>query len=118
MTRIAQASGYAAAAPCHLAVRHDTGPWIALRALVLFDAEAGTATDAAAIEPCASCNAPCAPALERALATPGAPEKIEVAPHWNVWLAVRDSCPYGRAARYSTEQIEYHYTKRRDILDQ
>jgi hypothetical protein len=117
MTRVAQASGYAAEAPCHLAVRSDVGPWLALRALALFDIEADSAIVAGATEPCASCNAPCIPAFERALASSGGPRQIEVAPNWKLWLSVRDSCPYGRNARYSAEQIEYHYTKRRDILD-
>lgn len=117
LTRIAEVCGYAATAPCHLAVRHDVGPWLALRALVLLDVEAPATTNAP-LSPCASCAAPCRPLFEHALAgEPHGARLNDIAPRWKTWLAVRDSCPIGRNARYSNEQIEYHYTRRRSILD-
>lgn len=119
MVSIAQASGYAATAPCHLAVRHDVGPWLALRALALLDAEAAFPTRPVT-EPCRSCSAPCRAHFEHALAltrTQGSSEVTDVAPQWQTWVATRDSCPLGRSARYSDRQIEYHYTRRRDLLE-
>jgi hypothetical protein len=118
MVSLAQAAGFAATAPCHLAVRHDVGPWLALRALVLLDAEA-PAEVPPVTEPCSSCAAPCRLPFERALAltrTQSDAQVMDVAPQWQAWVAARDSCPYGRRARYSNDQIEYHYTRRRSVL--
>ena len=117
MTRIAEVCGYSTTAPCNLAVRLDVGPWLGLRALVLLDAEAPAPMNAN-LSPCSLCAAPCRSLFEQALAGEQHGAGVsDVAPHWKTWLAVRDSCPIGRNARYSNEQIEYHYTRKRSILD-
>jgi RecJ-like exonuclease len=36
---------------------------------------------------------------------------------WKKWLAMREAISPGHRERYSDEQIEYHYTQRRSILD-
>jgi len=36
--------------------------------------------------------------------------------HWQAWLAVRDACPVGKAARYDDSQIRWHYALDREAL--
>lgn len=115
LARIAHASGFCAVSPCQLAVRNDVGPWFALRALVLLEGEAPPIT-ATSNEPCASCAAPCREPFERVVADRTPQSHFNVPAEWVDWLAVRDSCPVGRAARYSPRQAEYHYTHDRKLL--
>ena len=35
---------------------------------------------------------------------------------WRDWVRVREVCPVGQSARYSDDQIRYHYTLDRDCL--
>lgn len=108
--RIADVAGLAGLSPSHLSVHPRVGPWLGLRAVVVFDEDhehpAVEATLAA--RPCEGCPRPCLNAFERAHRDPTA--------SWQAWLAVRDSCPVGREARYSEPQIQYHYTKERSSL--
>lgn len=104
--------GLAALGPAHLSVHPDFGPWFAYRALIAVDLPPLTETDQHRSEPCASCSAPCVPALHEALGAPNPTGSGRFEP----WLAVRDACPAGRAARYSEAQIRYHYTKERRWL--
>jgi hypothetical protein len=120
--RIARQVGLAALAPSHLSAHPEFGPWIALRAVAVFDVAGPIASPAPADQPCASCSKPCVPALEKALgptATGPGPRllnDIQIATDWQRWLAVRDSCPIGVAHRYSADQIAYHYTKVKTLL--
>lgn len=46
----------------------------------------------------------------------GKPSMRAVTANWKAWVAVRDSpCP-GHPWRYSEEQVQYHYSRQRDIL--
>jgi methylmalonic aciduria homocystinuria type C protein len=99
--RVAAAAGLAQLAPCHLSIHPEHGPWIALRALLVFDAEPPPPAPPPP-HPCQGCPQPCMPALGQALTTTD----------WRAWLAVRDACPVGRGDRYSDSQIAYHYSKR------
>lgn len=118
MTRIAVAAGFAAMAPCQLAVRSDVGPWLAIRAIVVVDTHACASHPRNLIEPCSTCEAPCLRPFEEASRqsenTQGANRLLL---HWQSWLRVRDSCPFGRAARYSEAQILYHYARDRRALE-
>jgi methylmalonic aciduria homocystinuria type C protein len=100
--RVAQAAGLAGLSPSHLSIHPRLGPWLALRAVMVFDAPPPPPPPALS-PPCAGCAQPCMPALAAALAEPA---------DWRRWLAVRDACPVGREHRYGSEQIHYHYTKR------
>lgn len=112
--RIADRIGLAELSPSHLSVHPRLGPWLGLRALVVFDAP-----PLADLEPgsrrqslCAPCAKPCLTALAHAEAEPSTD-----AERWfRAWLDVRDSCPLGRAARYGERQLRYHYTKDRRAL--
>ena len=92
----AVASGLGALAPSGLVVHPVYGPWIALRAIVAIDGTPPVRTPIA--QPC-RCET-CPHLFAAAMAKPD---------DWRAWLAVRDACTL-RAARYSDEQIRYHYT--------
>jgi hypothetical protein len=112
--RVAEAAGLAVISPSHLSIHPTHGPWFALRAVVVIDAE-GPAGDAPPpINPCASCHRPCVPALDEALRASerdGLSLSRAVQSDWRRWARVREVCPVGRLSRYSEQQIEYHYTK-------
>lgn len=109
--RLAHVAGLAWLSPSHLCVHPEFGPWMALRAAIVFDT-AYAAPETEPAPPC-DCEANCLPMLESALA-PGEPANGgELAERWTAWLAVRDACPVGRDHRYSDEQIRYHYTGER-----
>lgn len=119
--RIAAAAGLAVLAPSYLSVHPTYGPWFALRAVVVFDAEAPAASTPPATQPCATCVRPCLSAFQVAMqesndTAPAPLDAASVANHWQRWVAVRDACPVGRTFRYSDDQIEYHYAKRREHL--
>jgi len=109
--RAAAVAGLAYLAPSHLCVHPEYGPWIALRAVIVLDAD-GPAVRAPAIAPPCDCARGCGPALERALAAGEPRSTEELRDRWRLWLAVRDGCPVGRAHRYSEEQILFHYAGR------
>ncbi len=118
LQRLAVAAGFAVLAPCHLLVHPKHGPWLGLRALVLFSREYPSVARSAAGGMCDGCPAPCMPALRAAEAgmcrlEPGQ----RVTGQWRAWLAVRDACPAGAESRYSDEQIRYHYQRDRTVLD-
>jgi methylmalonic aciduria homocystinuria type C protein len=101
--RIAVATGLGALAPTQLVIHPRFGPWFALRAVVV---RAGDPPQRAPLPPY-RCTGDCEAKLARALARDG---------DWRAWLAVRDACTVGRDARYSDEQITYHYTKNRGLV--
>ncbi len=109
--RLAALAGLGSVGPTGLLVHPEHGPWLGLRGVVLVDAEPQVPVSSrAASGPCEGCPAPCEDALQAASTAMGD------GPAWRRWLAVRESCPVGRAARYGATQIRYHYTKERDVL--
>lgn len=113
--RIAQAAGLACLSPSHLSVHTHHGPWLALRAVILVDVEGPPGPGPRLRDPCATCDQPCREPLARALR--GSKSVVDPVAHdWQAWLSIRDACPWGKASRYTPEQIEYHYTKRRSLL--
>lgn len=110
--RIAAVAGLAELSPSHLSVHAELGPWLGLRAVLVFDMDfpvpGGEPRRVASH--CARCNRPCLAALANAVAA------ADRADAWRNWLALRDSCPIGRSARYGEAQIRYHYTKGREWL--
>jgi methylmalonic aciduria homocystinuria type C protein len=112
--RLADLSGLAPLSLVGLNVHPVYGPWIGLRAAVVFDLGGPAGPPPSLANPCTNCARTCLPAFERARAAQGA--DADVSQTWRLWLAVRDACPVGRAHRYSEEQIVYHYTKDRTVL--
>jgi methylmalonic aciduria homocystinuria type C protein len=106
MQRLAVAAGLGALAPTGLVIHRELGPWFALRAVAIAPGEPVARTPVSL--PC-TCGQACTTALARAQSARG-PEA------WQVWLAVRDACPVGRAHRYGEEQLLYHYGRNRDRL--
>jgi methylmalonic aciduria homocystinuria type C protein len=105
--RLAVAAGFGTLSSSQLVIHPTYGPWFALRAAVLV---AGEPTTSAL--PVAACNCAmrCTAAFERACA-------VRDGEMWRAWLAVRDACCVGREHRYDDDQLEYHYTKDRSLLD-
>ena len=108
--RIAHAAGLAWLSPANLSIHPHFGPWIGLRAVVVFDLPGPHAAVAALDDPCGHCDRACLPAFEAAR------HDADLKQTWRDWLAIRDACPLGRAHRYGEDQIAYHYTKDLDIL--
>ncbi len=106
--QLAHVAGLAWLSPSHLSVHPVFGPWIALRATVVFNC-AGPETSP--IDPPCDCSAGCLPAFERALAAGEPASKADLADRWKDWVAFRAACPVGALHRYSDEQIRYHYTE-------
>lgn len=99
--RYAAASGLALMSPVGLTVHPEYGPWIALRAVALFDALQAPVPQERASHPCDACERPCVAPFERAMNDPARTSRT--------FLPVRMSCPVGVRHRYSEEQIDYHY---------
>lgn len=116
--RVAHAAGFARLSPSHLSIHPQHGPWIGLRAVLVVDLD-GPEGDAPEVwDPCCDCARPCVPALNTAISRTR--EQLAMDPlrtDWRAWLDVRDACPQGRTSRYSDEQVEYHYTKLRSLLN-
>lgn len=106
--QLAHLAGLAWLSPSHLCVHPEFGPWIALRAAVVFDCDGPESTP---LDPPCDCAAGCLPAFEHALAAGVPGSKTDLADRWKDWVAFRDACPVGAAYRYPEEQIRYHYTE-------
>ncbi len=118
MQRLGHLSGLAHLSPSFLNVHRVYGPWIALRAAVVVDADAPPGPPPDPPSPCPDCLHACLPLFERAAAAlreRGAAQR-GLGDTWRLWLAVRDACPVGRQYRYSEEQIAYHYRIDRSAL--
>ena len=112
--RLAESVGFAALSPSHLAIHPLHGPWLGLRAIVVFDLPGPETALPEPERPCRGCGAPCVLALERAVAASGTPlTSSAIADHASDWIAVRDACPVGKGARYSDAQLAYHYAPAR-----
>ena len=113
MARLAERIGLAAISPSHFAIHPLHGPWIALRAVVTFDAPGPSFAPPEPARPCRDCSAPCMPALERAIAVTSSPiTAAGIAQHAGEWIAVRDACPVGPGSRYGDQQLLHHYGRR------
>lgn len=120
--RLAQRAGLAQVGPAGLAIHPTFGPWIALRAFILFSQPirlAHTATTQPS--PCHGCAQPCVSAFKsaqglaqfRAHRPSPSDKKVpsDLSHRARLWLKVRDACPVGTEHRYSLNQISYHYDK-------
>jgi len=119
LQRVAEAIGFAVISPSHLSVHASYGPWFALRAVVLVDLPAFEGELGPAPNPCLACEKPCVAALNEALAAAraaGLPLERAVREDFPRWTRVREVCPEGRAFRYPSDQLEYHYAKNRLLL--
>lgn len=114
--RVAHESGLAHLSPSHLNIHPVAGPWWALRAIVVVDADGPTGDRPHAPDPCTPCSKPCLVAFDRAVAATNGPRPRDVEQKWEAWALVREVCPEGRAFRYGDDQLRYHYTKDRSIV--
>lgn len=116
MVQLAHRSGLAYLTPAHFCVHPQYGPWIALRAAIVFDLAGPEGAAPVWVPPCDACDHSCHPLFERAVAASDRDDAPQLGRSWSAWLAVRDACPVGRTHRYSSDQIWYHYTKDRSAL--
>ena len=110
LQRVADAAGLGWLAPNHLLIHETHGPWIALRALVVFDLDGPPTTSVQTKAPPGCTCASTSDALVASALSASGPEA------WRAWLSVRDACPVGKSSRYSEEQLIYHYTHNRSVL--
>jgi hypothetical protein len=113
MQRLSAYAGLAYLCPySYLSLHHTWGPWLAYRAVILFEEPLVTLEKPQPLpNPCPEALTSMQTAMAEALATPKGPES------WRKWLQVRDMCALGKGYRYSEEQILYHYTKCRGLLE-
>src|SRR5439155_24435521 len=83
-------------------------------ALFVLDRDAG-ADPPAPGQPC-ECASGCEPA--RAILRRAGDPFDPSSPSWRLWADVRLACPAGREHRYSDDQLRYHYTRDRSLLDE
>eukprot|EP00741_Cyanophora_paradoxa_P017857 tig00021035_g17246.t1 len=98
----------------YLCVHATHGPWIALRAAIIFDAEGPSGPPPAPSCPLSEeAREAAKAALQAALAARAAGRG-----DWRLFVAVREACrgPFDPAARYCEDQTAYHYSKDRAIL--
>jgi methylmalonic aciduria homocystinuria type C protein len=117
MQRLAALAGAAELAPTGLCVHPVHGPWLSLRAAVVFETPGPSSNPSPPT--CSTCmQRPCMAAREQVAHAVGdagfTRESFDA--HWQAWLAMRDACPVGRQARFSDQQIRYHYLKHPGIL--
>lgn len=107
--KAAQLSGLAWIAPSHLSVHNTYGPWISFRCILLLKEEVELAAQLIKEPTCLSCQRHCHPVFLEI-------EQLQTKVDWKEWLKLRDSCPIGKLHRFGKEQIEYHYTKDKNVL--
>jgi epoxyqueuosine reductase QueG len=90
--------GLGSTGPFGLVIHPEHGPWWALRAAWLVDQ--ALPDPASYPAPCAGCHAPCVEGAKRT------PEGILLAT-----VTARVRCVVGQGARYSDEQLSYHYDR-------
>ena len=114
--RVAHASGLAHLSPSRLSVHSEYGPWLALRAVVVVDADGPPGDRPRAHDPCTPCSKPCLAAFDRAMGVTDLARPGDVEREWKSWAEVREVCPEGKLSRYGDDQLRYHYAKDRSIL--
>lgn len=109
--RLARALGLAEMGPSMLAIHPERGPYIALRAAIVFDQEGPPAQPLDS--PCARCQPrPCIPAMNEAVASVGgvkAMNRASIKREVEAMLRARTACPVGAAYRYPERLLRYHY---------
>jgi len=115
--RLAVLTGAAELAPIGLCVHPQHGPWLSLRAAAVLSIP-GPPASTTQPPTCSACSErPCVRVGQPVLSAFQAQDAARIAQlNWRDWLAMRDACPVGRAARYSNQQICYHYTKQLTVL--
>ncbi|KAL0483064.1 methylmalonic aciduria and homocystinuria type C protein [Acrasis kona] len=95
-----------------LSIHKKYGPWIALRCVIVFELEYIDE-----IEGESFCN-PCGEDTKNLISC-AMREAFDNAHDWRMWLKMRDVCgkDFLQEYRYSVNQIEYHYTKNKLLIN-
>lgn len=116
--RLARALGLAEMGPSMLAIHPERGPYIALRAAIVFDEEGEAPMKLEG--PCARCEArPCVPAMNAALEAVGGVKglnRASIKREVEAMLRARTACPVGEAHRYPEPLLRYHYLHDPELL--
>jgi methylmalonic aciduria homocystinuria type C protein len=104
-----------------LCLHRKYGPWIGLRAVVVLDCEGPDMPTSdgvhSEVQPEMVKDEPEVLRLfQQALSLQQEQPKHQLGEAWRAWLAVREAYSQGREHRYTDSQIEYHYTKNKDVL--
>ena len=116
MQELAQLAGLGSLSASHLNVHPVYGPWISMRAVVVFDAFSGAVFKEPAAACTPACEDRCRELFESTMGAMKSRTHLEIRAHWRDWVAVRDSCSTGRTYRYGEDQLAYHYTHDKAIL--
>ena len=111
----------------HLCIHHQYGPWTAMRAVIVlnaeyYDSDLDEKESAELISPCSEFE------MENVQRQWNEIKKVlfdkrhddckpQPADSWKYWLKMRDAYDIGREYRYSDDQILYHYTTDTKVLD-
>jgi cyanocobalamin reductase (cyanide-eliminating) / alkylcobalamin dealkylase len=114
--RLVTLAGVAEPSPVGLCVHPEYGPWFSLRAAAIFGVPGPAPSSPPAT--CSQCTTrPCLVRRDELItATGGEYSARTFEAHWPLWLAMREACPVGRDARYSEQQVRYHYLKQLETL--
>ena len=125
MQRVAEVAGAAYRdLSTHLCLHPAFGAWFSMRCVLVLDISVPLSPAAVPLAPLVSEAevAEANKACEIAVANTPAMDKQHtgrdgLGDHWRYWVALRDVVSLGKAEwRYSEPQIEYHYTKRQEVL--
>src|SRR6185503_8390581 len=86
--RVAHASGLAHLSPSRLSVHSEYGPWLALRAVIVVDADGPPGDRPRAHDPCTPCSKPCLAAFDRAMGATDVARPGDVERQWKSWAEV------------------------------
>lgn len=114
--KLAQIAGVAYLSQSHLSIHPKWGPWFSLRAAIVMEGSHELPPSSLENNPCSFCEQKCGTAFEKAY-TKMQSSSLPVEENWRDWLNVRDACPLGREYRFSDQQVEYHYTKNKAMLE-
>ena len=113
LQRYAEASGFAPLGRGKLSLHPLHGPWISLRAVVVFDAPADAAPHQSSSKVAPSCAACTAPCLTTEVHAPTAEILLKMlSSERRRWIAARQACPVGQGSCFSDAQLAFHYADR------
>ena len=103
----------------HLCLHPTFGPWFALRAIIVFKSASDASMDVPLQMPARVQIAVDPDERQRGemLLSKAIEAKQKKEPDaWRIWVNMRDAFSNGKEHRYSDHQLQYHYTKNKDLL--
>ena len=112
--KLAVEAGLGSLSPAYFVIHPKYGSWFAMRCVLVFDVSYEGQRNSQNI-PCKNCEVKCLLELKKVM------PKLNEANYsgrtdWKNWSKVRKSCEYAQEYSYSQKQLEYHYTKNKNLL--